>query len=282
MPIPSDKQPLGFLSRLFPAGLGDPGLLAELCPSGWETSPLFHAFHPTPEQRYEEHCRFLKGPLAMHCLDAAEKAKPPPSFEEFLANNPGDPERCVNATEEWTELLGRCLWDVVADNHKVMRAGGQIVDFGSFRMAGGIIDQFAEGLTQGDGWNEGDYLRFYMGTSMIRHRADLGPIYRLIFSRLMKLGGDWHYSFPRIYLVDFKHLKDTPPEDYDPSAALAAEEERRKDEAELRKTRRRLAEGLAEEKRRALDLAPPAMVQSYQEVYGRDPHGWPPDPDSPD
>lgn len=54
MPTLTDKQAPDFLSRLFPNGLGDPGLLAELCPEGWKASPLRLTFHPTDEQRYEE------------------------------------------------------------------------------------------------------------------------------------------------------------------------------------------------------------------------------------
>ena len=34
MPIPADKQPLDLLSRLFPGGLGDSDLLADICPEG--------------------------------------------------------------------------------------------------------------------------------------------------------------------------------------------------------------------------------------------------------
>ncbi len=35
-------------------------LLDTLAPEGWESSPLFLAFHPTPQQRYEEEVEAAK------------------------------------------------------------------------------------------------------------------------------------------------------------------------------------------------------------------------------
>jgi hypothetical protein len=74
----------------------------------------------------------------------------------------------------------------------------------------------------------------------------------------------------------------TDPTDYDPSQAFAEEERRRQEDEEDRKQRQRMARDLTEAKNRALDQAPPTVVRAYQEVFGKDPHGWPPDPGSPD
>jgi hypothetical protein len=55
---------------------------------------------------------------------------------------------------------------------------------------------------QEDRWREGDYLRFYMGTIWISRRADLTPVYAMIFRRLRVLGADWEYHFPQLYLTE--------------------------------------------------------------------------------
>jgi hypothetical protein len=71
------------------------------------------------------------------------------------------------------------------------------------------------------------------------HGDDLTQIYEAIFRRLRRHGLDWVYHFPRIYFVDFRHLREAmDPErkpdraDYSPSAALAnevADQEREKE-----------------------------------------------------
>lgn len=284
MPTLSDKQALDFLSRLFPAGLKDPDLLAEVCPEGWEASPLRQAFHPTPEQRYQEHLGWLRSPI--HALSRKKQqaeAKPEsvPTFEEFLAKKSSPSRHHLPAEDEWPELLGACLWDILSDNHELVDETDATIDFGSFRMVSGLIDQFIEGVSLSDGWGWGDHMHFYMGTSMIPDRADLSPVYRLIFRRIRKLGYEWKYSFPRIYMVRFR--KETgDPTRYDPSKAFAEEEKRKAEDEEDHKQREAMARDLAEAKHQALDTAPPSVVLAYQEVFGKDPHGWPPDPDSTD
>lgn len=54
--------------------------------------------------------------------------------------------------------------------------------------AGVFIDEHL--TSDGDWWREGDYLRFYMGTIWIGRRADLAPVYAMIFSRLKAEGAD--------------------------------------------------------------------------------------------
>ena len=99
----------------------------------------------------------------------------------------------VQQDDEVTELVGLCLWDIFSDNHEVIAADGRLADIGSFRGSGAFIDQH---LTSGnDWWREGDYLRFCLGTMWIARRADLAPVYAMIFSRLKALGADWA-TFP--------------------------------------------------------------------------------------
>src|SRR5207249_4140262 len=100
-----------------------------------------------------------------------------------------------------------------------------------------------------DQWWNGDYLRFYMGTSWIsvagiQERADLMPVYALIFHRLKKVGADWRYHFPEIGLVDFGPGENQAkkPEEYSPSEAFADEQTERQRQAEFEKARTELAE----------------------------------------
>lgn len=276
MPKLTDQPALDFLSRLFPGGLGDADLLAEACPEGWERSPLWRAFHPGPERRYEEHCMFLKN--LERLKDSIRPAQPVPTYEEFLANEEAAASTLGGPLEEWQELLGECLFDVISYNHEIILGTGEHVSFGSFRMASALIDQFITGETLGDAWDCGDCMRFYMGTSFRRGRTDLRPVYRLIFRRLGSLGCGWHYSFPRIYAIRLEKHGETG--DYDPSRGFAAEEARKKQGAEDNRLQERLNADVVERKRKAWDKAPPDIVQAYQEVFGEAPSGWPPDPNS--
>ena len=267
----TDQPALDFLSRLFPGGLGDAELLAETCPDGWENSPLWVAFHPGPEKRYQEHCDFMENIARIQ----KSKPRPPvPTFEEFLASETSRSSFFNGPLEEWTELLGSCLWDVLSDNHDLVLANGERVNFGSFRMVSALIDQFLTGATLDDVWDCGDSMRFYMGTSFVSGRADLSPLYRLIFKRLRAHGCRWHYSFPQIYAMRFEKPEEVA--DYDPSKAFAAEEEKHMEAEEDRRRQEQLDANLTLSKQRAWDQAPPAIVQAYQEVFGEDPSGWPP------
>ena len=106
-----------------------------------------------------------------------------PTLEEVCREYRPTP---VRSQEEVTELVGLCLWDVFSDNHDVIIADGRVADIGSFRAAGAFLD---EHLTRGqDRWREGDYLRFYLGTIWISRRADLTPVYAMIFRRLRSVG----------------------------------------------------------------------------------------------
>ena len=203
-----------------------------------------------------------------------------PTYGEFLATEKVTTHSPVDPLEEWQELVGSCLWDVISDNHDLILDTGELVNFGSFRMVSALIDQFITSETLGDDWDFGDCMRFYMGTSFIQGRTDLRPVYRLIFKRLESLGCRWRYSFPRIYAIRFEKSGETC--DYDPSRSFAAEEEKRKQDHGDKRFQEKLDADVAESKRQAWDKGPPEIIQAYQEVFGEDPSGWPPDPKSAD
>jgi hypothetical protein len=121
---------------------------------------------------------------------------------------------------------------VFSDNHDVITADGRVADIGSFRGAGGFLDEHL--LGDRGGWREGDYLRFYLGTIWINARADLTPIYAMIFRRITALDGDWVYRFPELGLVDPGGVQ--PDADavgpYSPHEALAAERQARQRKAD--------------------------------------------------
>jgi hypothetical protein len=252
----SENKAYAFLETLFPSGLKDPILIAELCPDGWENSPLFACYYPSPRVRYEESLNWSQNfkrlglSRQMKLEEPREGTKdlpdePEPSFEEYLLQNP--PAQVVispqAAIHEPAELLGLCLWDIFSNNHEVIAADGRIVDLGSFRGSAGVISDFYESLPaledadrrDADG---GGYMDFYMGTCWLGKRADLTPVYQFIFRRSKALGADWRYAFPRLHLVDFESCENDASASYDPSAAFQKEAEQIAKAAEVTAMRR--------------------------------------------
>ena len=183
----------------------------------------------------------------------------PATLEEVRADWQDEP---VNAREEVTELVALCLWDVFSNNHDVIAADGRVADIGSFRGAARFLVEYLTGSND-DLWNM-DYCRFYMGTIWISDRADLTPVYAMIFHRLKTLGADWEFHFPQLGIVDLsplrKALEKQKPEEYSPSEAFGNEQKERKRQAELERFRAELAEGSAQARRDAMDYPPPATV----------------------
>jgi len=278
----TDAELKEFFERLFPHGFAGADVLAEIAPEGWEKSPLLACFHPSVEQVFQERVQVHRNIEELICIrrerepDNPELArKPEPTLEEVRAGWQDEP---VNAREEVTELVALCLWDVFSNNHEVIGADGRVADIGSFRGAAGFLVEYLTGPND-DLWSM-DYCRFYMGTIWISDRADLTPVYVMIFRRLKALGADWEFHFPQLGIVDLSPLRDTlerqKPEEYSPSEAFGKEQEERERQAEVERFRAELAEGSAQARRDALDYPPPATVRAYQTVYGRDPKGWPP------
>jgi hypothetical protein len=162
-------------------------------------------------------------------------------------------------------------------NHDVIAADGRLADIGSFRGAGALLD---EHLTRDHGgWRDGDYLRFYLGTIWISRRADLTPVYAMIFRRLKAAGADWVYHFPELGIVELESTDgdtDKPNKEYSVSQAAVAELEAQQRRAEVERFRAELRDINARAREEALDRQRPATVRAYQQVYERDPRGWPP------
>jgi hypothetical protein len=131
------------------------------------------------------------------------------------------------------------------------------------------------------GWREGDLHGFDVGTIWIGQRADLAPVYAMIFSRLKAIGADWINHFPELGIVELPSKDDdrassAPGYSVSQSAAAELNLNARRRRAEVQKFRAELEEANARAREGALDREPPATVRAYRQVYGRDPRGWPP------
>lgn len=269
----TEKESTEFLEELFPSGLAGSDIKNELVPVGWVNSPLKAAFHPSPEQQFNEYIRMSRNLKNLSGKQkTGSKDEKEPDFEEFckdLKDHPVEPKR------ELRELMGLCLWDVFSDNHEVFASHGRLVDLGSQRGAAGFI---AEWLNTMLDINRYSYLDFYMGTAWISDRADLSPIYRIIFQRLQKAGGDWNYHFPQLYLFRPREIdrQTDDMESYDPAKSIADEiEENKKEKSSIE-----LDENIHHLNRKAADEAsqgePPRIVAAYRDIFGHFPDGWPP------
>lgn len=240
----NDQELHALFDRLFPNGLCGGDVRDEIAPGGWVSSPL------------------LAG-----CRTGNERAG------DARNDRPVEPDR------EAGELVGACLWDIFSNNHDVLAPDGRQADIGSFRGAAGFL---AEYLNAKLGEQRYDYMDFYMGTIWRPRDADPSPVYRMIFRRLKREECDWHYSFPRLGVVDLR-----PPDDdahagaadwaaYSPSAAVEREQDRKEKDAALAELRETFAEWCRQDVAAARQRRPPATVQAYRAVFGHDPQGWPP------
>ena len=275
LPRGSEEERLREFARLFPPEYWSVIGPAELAPSGWEQSPLRLAFHPTIEQVYEEAVRTHRNIASLR--KDPERRSPEPTLAEIEATFHETP---IHAEREVRELLGLCLWDVFSDNHEVLTPGGEVLDIGSFRAAGGFIADYLNSIFREPRY---DYMDFYLGSIWVAGRADLTPVYESIFRRLKSHGFDWVYHFPRLQLVDLRPLRDvasssSEPEwlDYSPEKALAQEKVDQQRDAEIARTRESLDEAHQEALEEARNRPPPPTVQAYQAVFGGSPRGWPP------
>jgi hypothetical protein len=275
----TDDELYALFDRLFPHGFAGADVRAELAPEGWEQSPLLACFHPSVERVFEERLMMHRNIEQLRRIrvskqaDSDDVARPEPTLEDVGREYNLQP---VQPDEEVTELMGCCLWDIFSDNHDVITVDGHIADIGSFRGASAFLDEYLSG--DHDTWRAGDHMRFYMGSIWLHGRADLTPVYALIFRRLKALGADWVYSFPQMYLTEFggHDAHDEQQKKYSVSEGAVAELEAQKKRAEMARFRAELDEANARAREDALDRPPPETVRAYRAVYGRDPRGWPP------
>lgn len=277
----TDAELKALLDQLFPQGFAGADVFAEIAPEGWQQSPLLACFHPSIERVFEERLQIHHNVEAWRNVARRRNRVTPseapvsePTLEDVCREYQPQP---VRQDQELTELVGQCLWDVFSDNHDVIADDGRVADTGSFRGTSAFLDEYAAEGARGT-WREGDYMRFYMGTIWTSGRADLTPVYAMIFRRLKSLGADWVYHFPELRLVDLAPLRPQveSPSRYSPSEALGLERKAREDRAELERLRGQLAEINAGARADAMDRPAPAVVLAYRLVYGHHPRGWPP------
>lgn len=249
-------------------------LLETLAPEGWQNSPLFLAFHPTPQQRYEEALRFHRnlGRLFEAKNDAGSRDEP--CLEDFIKE---EAEENRDPRKEIVDLLGHCLWDIFSNNHDVMSREGRVYQLGSFRASAGFIAEYINSHFRelAPSYN---YLDFYMGSFVMNRRADLTPVYEWIFRQLRERHCDWVYSFPRLYLIDMGQSGEEAEADplaYDPNQAFEQELARQKDKQEAHALREQLHQAYEDELEAAKDKPLPTTVFAYLKVYGKLPKGWP-------
>lgn len=271
----TDNHPESECVKLFEQFfINSEALLKIFAPEGWQNSPLFLAFHPTPQQRYEEALRFHRNLKNLFkSKDEASESKEP-RFEDFLNEKP---EENFEPRKEIVDLLGCCLWDVFSNNHEIVSRDGRVYDLGSFRgSAGFIADYINEHFPEIS--PSYDYLDFNMGSHWFDQRADLAPVYEWIFRQLKQYDCDWVYNFPRLYLIDVAQNKDEAEVDplaYDPNQSFEQELARQKDKQEADKLREDLDRAYEDEIVAAKDKPLPTVVFAYLNVYGKLPQGWP-------
>jgi hypothetical protein len=247
------EECLALFADLFPKGFAGQDILTEIAPEGWTDSTLHFVFHPTLDQVHWECVQLHRNMLKWPWRSKESAPEPEPLLEEVRATYVDGP---VVTECEVRELVARCLWDVFSNEHDVIDRNGQLVHLGSWRAAAQFL---AEQLNCQARESKYDYMDFYMGSVWVSQRADLTPVYEMIFRRLKGQLFDWRYRFPRLQLIEFPCDK--------PDGARSDELEKMK--AELKKAHRQAIEDSK--------LEPvPEIVLAYRNVYGMFPHGWPP------
>jgi len=253
-------------------------LLKKLAPEGWEKSDLFFVQHPTAQQQFEEALNMHNN--LKHLFKKDDKRPDDPPKRENFVDEEIDLDN-INPLQEFIEIWGLCLWDVFSNNHEVTGRDRKVYDIGSFRGAAGFIADYLNNyVTEID--TKYDYLDFYMGTIWGANRADLTPVYELIFSKLKALNCDWIYHFPRLYLIDFGDGREDAEAErendflnYDPSESVARQlerEQRKEEAARLKEDLDQIYEETVEDAKYQLL---PEIVQAYKNIYGHLPGGWP-------
>jgi hypothetical protein len=177
-------------------------------PQEWERSPLLTCFHPSVEQLFAERVAIHRNLEHWRQLGRRRKGaaslepRPEPRLDDMRRAHEPSP---VNAEEEVTEVVGLCLWDILSDNHEVIAADGPVAHIGSFRGAGAFLDAYL--ACDQEGWRDGDYIRFYMGNDLDLRRADLTPVYAMIF-RCLRHRTPTVYHFLEIAIVELAPAND--------------------------------------------------------------------------
>jgi hypothetical protein len=83
-----------------------------------------------------------------------------------------------------------------------------------------------------------------METIWISRRADLTPVYELMFRRLRLAGAEWVYHFPQLYLTELAPSQDDdgPATTYSVSGSAVAELNAQKRRVEMARVRAEIEE----------------------------------------
>lgn len=271
----SDESCNALLRHIF----GDlSNLMDRLAPQGWANSRYVLVHHPTPEQRHTEITVMYEN---LSQLTSKRKPNWPdskpltvPTLDELRQEQieKADP---IKPLDELLVVFGGCVWSVFSNNHDVVGPDGMVYHLGSFRGTGSFLAEFIE-QTYPDAPTF-DYMNFYCADVFIERRADVTPLYELIFERIREQACDWVYSFPRLHLISFDHLKEeipTDPASYDPNNALAEDAERQQRNQENRRLQEEFDRAAEEAMDEARYREPPMIIRAYQAVFGRLPKGW--------
>jgi len=247
----------------------------QLAPEGWADSPLSDYAFSAPDEQ-EDQARDAMAEMNELLQDAGKDAMDEDVQEMMFEHmHQRDPSPDVEDTGA-CDVMGMALWDVFSDNHDVVDPDGVAYHLGSFRGSAGTI---AEVLNERyDLGRRYTYIDFYMGASLVENDAPFRPVYEWIFRRLYERDCDWHYTFPRLYLVSFDRPEDEAddPAAYDPSASVERDLEREEKEEGIEELREELDRMHREAVEEAQDEPPPLVVQAYETVFGHLPSGWPP------
>jgi hypothetical protein len=174
----SDAECQTLFAPLFPAGFAGEDVLKEIAPEGWQHSTLQFLFHPTLEQVHWERLQLHRNLRNWPWFPKDRLEDPKPTLEGIHADYQDSP---VDTTREVRELVAMCLWDVFSNENDLVDRDVRLVDIGSWRGAAGFL---ADQLNRETGERQYDYMDFYMGSFWIFERADLTPVYEMIFRRL--------------------------------------------------------------------------------------------------
>ncbi|PYU38585.1 MAG: hypothetical protein DMG56_24595 [Acidobacteria bacterium] len=249
----SDAECQTLFASLFPAGFAGKDVLKEIAPEGWPHSTLQFLFHPTLEQVHWERVQLHRNLRNWPWFPKDRLEEPEPTLESIHADYQDSP---VDTTREVRELVAMCLWDVFSNENDVVDRDVRLVDIGSWRGAAGFL---ADQLNRETGEQQYDYIDFYMGSFWVSERADLTPVYEMIFRRLKVQSLDWRYRFPELHLIEFPSERPNGRRSY----------ELEKMRADLEQAHHEAMDDLKLE-------SVPAIVLAYSNIYGVFPHGWPP------
>jgi hypothetical protein len=289
-----ETEALAFLRNLMPNGFAGADVMTELAPDGWEQCELLRAFHPTAEQLREEARAFYAEDRKYRentgegdgDLEAEWTDVPFPEFDEVEVPSGCREAQPIDPDRECRDLVGRIVWEVLADDHSVIANDGRRIDLGNYDDASAVLNLFdlceldfePEMEDWLDMWDRGSSTRFSADMAFIEGRVDLVPVYELIFRRMQALDMDWIYQFPKLRLFESEVSKEPKEEgdNFSPVEAYLSRlehqdaiEEYEHKQAEVDTRNEELAEQAAKGE-------PPVIVLAYMNVFGRRPSGWPP------